>query len=128
MWSVGVLLYILITGQPPFDGKTIDELYENICKGEFLFQGREWDIYPEAKNLIFNLLQFEAQERFHAHEAVNHNFFNSKVDQPLIEPVSPLLPKSVKEAKSFQNLDLFERQTKLKDSIQAYCAFLASQK
>ena len=60
MWSVGVLLYILITGQPPFDGKTVDELYENICKGEFLFQGREWDIYPEAKNLIFNLLQFEA--------------------------------------------------------------------
>ena len=37
MWSVGVLLYILIIGLPPFDGKTVDELYENISKGEFLF-------------------------------------------------------------------------------------------
>ena len=100
MWSVGVLLFILITGQPPFGGKTIDELYENISKGEFLFQGREWDSYPEAKNLIFNLLQFDAQERFNAHEAVNHSFFNSYIDQPLCEPVSPLLSKSIKEAKS----------------------------
>jgi serine/threonine protein kinase len=56
MWSVGVLLYILITGHPPFEGKTIDELYEKISKGEFIFNGREWDSYPDAKNLIYSLL------------------------------------------------------------------------
>ena len=37
MWSIGVLLYVLITGTPPFEGRTNEELYTNICKGEFLF-------------------------------------------------------------------------------------------
>ena len=56
MWSVGVLFYILITGYPPFDGKTNEELYEKICAAEFTFSGREWDQFPEAKNLIYHLL------------------------------------------------------------------------
>ncbi len=56
MWSVGVLLYILISGTPPFEGKSSEELYEKICAGEFSFTGREWDLVPEAKNLIYHLL------------------------------------------------------------------------
>jgi calcium-dependent protein kinase len=76
MWSVGVLFYVLITGNPPFDGKTNEELYEKICSAEFTFFGREWDQVPEAKNLIYHLLQFDPNERYDAHEAVNHSFFN----------------------------------------------------
>ncbi len=76
MWSVGVLLFTLIAGVPPFDGKTNDELYEKISAGEFSFTGREWDSVPDAKNLIYHLLQFDPNERYDAHEAVNHNFFN----------------------------------------------------
>ena len=46
MWSVGVLIYILITGSPPFEGKTNDELYTKIITGDFMFKGREWDHFP----------------------------------------------------------------------------------
>lgn len=56
MWSVGILLYTLITGQPPFDGKNTDEVYEKICTGEYSFTGREWDGMTDAKNLIYHLL------------------------------------------------------------------------
>ncbi len=76
MWSVGVLLFIMITGVPPFEGKTTDEIYEKISIGEYSFNGREWDSMPEAKNLIYHLLQFDPNDRFDACEAVNHSFFN----------------------------------------------------
>lgn len=70
-----MLLYLLIAGHPPFEGKTIEELYTKICSGEFIFDGREWDHFPEAKDLIYHLLQFDPCERFDAHVAVNHAFF-----------------------------------------------------
>lgn len=53
IWSVGVLLYILISGNPPFEGKTNEELYNNINSGEFNFNGKEWDNMTDAKNLIY---------------------------------------------------------------------------
>ena len=77
MWSVGVLLYILICGCPPFEGKNCEEMLSKICKAEFSFNGRGWDCIPEAKGLIYNLLQFDPSERYDTHEAVNHEFFNS---------------------------------------------------
>lgn len=43
IWSAGVMLYILVSGRPPFEGKTNDELLYNINKAEFLFRGKEWD-------------------------------------------------------------------------------------
>lgn len=55
MWSVGVILYILISGRPPFEGKNNEELYTNIVKGEFLFAGREWNNAEmgDIKKLIY---------------------------------------------------------------------------
>lgn len=45
IWSAGVMLYILVTAAPPFDGKDDKEIMENVKKLEYTF-----DI-PEAKNL-----------------------------------------------------------------------------
>lgn len=77
LWSVGVLLYILICGRPPFDGKTNDELFSKINKAEFNFNGKEWDNMADAKNLIYQLLHYEPVERIDAFEAVNHAFFTN---------------------------------------------------
>ena len=77
MWSVGILLYILISGHPPFEGKTNDDLYNSICVSEYTFAGKEWETMMEAKSLIASLLKYDSSERLTAYEAANHQFFNN---------------------------------------------------
>jgi serine/threonine protein kinase len=35
MWSVGVILYIMVIGRPPFGGTTIEDIYHNIKTNEY---------------------------------------------------------------------------------------------
>ena len=51
-----MLLYVLICGSPPFEGKTNEDLLEKINKSEFNFHGREWEGMTDAKNLIYEML------------------------------------------------------------------------
>lgn len=53
VWSIGVILYILLSGEPPFNGSTDQQIVENIKGGEFSMSGPAWDdISNEAKDLI----------------------------------------------------------------------------
>ena len=78
LWSIGVILYILLTGRPPFDGNDDDEILENVKKGVY----DKW-AYPfpllsaHAKDLIFKLLQYDPKKRLSAEEAIEHPWFKT---------------------------------------------------
>ena len=42
MWSVGVLLYILLCGYPPFTGRTSKEIFKNIMEARYDFPEQDW--------------------------------------------------------------------------------------
>jgi serine/threonine protein kinase len=64
MWSVGVILYILLCGFPPFYAEGEAELIARVRTGVFEFTSPYWDsISEDAKDLICSCLSLDPAER-----------------------------------------------------------------
>ncbi|CEP16344.1 hypothetical protein [Parasitella parasitica] len=73
LWSVGVILFTLLSGYTPFWGEDQASLFESIMSGQYEFDEEYWsDISASAKNLIDKLLTFDPNERITAEEALLH--------------------------------------------------------
>lgn len=74
-WSIGVLLYMLLSGQMPFYGKKRRHVVEKIMEGKYDYRGRRWKkISPEARALVDSLLQADPDKRLPADEALQHEW------------------------------------------------------
>ena len=75
-WSCGVLMYIMLCGEPPFPGETEEEIFENIKKGSYSFSPPEFsNVSENCKDLIKKLLAPNKKDRIKASEALKHQFF-----------------------------------------------------
>jgi len=73
IWSLGVLLFILLSGKPPFDGTTDDEILENVQKGVYKITGSQWKlISKEGIELVKQMLKYDPETRISAKDALNH--------------------------------------------------------
>jgi len=72
-------MYILLTGLPPFNGETDDEIVTKIMNGRFNMEKYPWPIISShAKDLIKKLLEFDSSKRITAEEALSHPWFECK--------------------------------------------------
>ena len=77
LWSCGVIMYILLSGRPPFDGDNDNEIIANVTSGEYDLTNRPFNtISKNAKDLINKLLTVNSEKRISAEEALNHVWFN----------------------------------------------------
>ena len=76
IWSAGVLLYFLLSGEPPFSKKGDSNIYENIRKIKYSFPSIKWkNISEEAKDLIKQMLLPEG-ERINITNILSHPWIN----------------------------------------------------
>ena len=83
IWSIGILMFELLSGYSPFVAKSNQELYQNIRKLKI-----QWpkDMPPLAKNLISKILKLNPLDRPSFDEILNHQWFkNTKMIKPLLE-------------------------------------------
>uniref|UniRef100_A0A8C1MXY7 non-specific serine/threonine protein kinase n=1 Tax=Cyprinus carpio TaxID=7962 RepID=A0A8C1MXY7_CYPCA len=91
MWSLGVIMYILLCGFPPFysnTGQAISPgMKRRIRMGQYEFPKPEWaEVSEEAKQLINQLLKTDPNERMTIEQFMNHPWIN----QSMVVPQTPL--------------------------------------
>lgn len=78
MWSAGVVLYQLLSGELPFTGRSDREVIEMIKRGNVNFTGAPWkNISADAKQLVRQLLQTDPFKRISALASLQHPWLKS---------------------------------------------------
>lgn len=78
MWSLGVIVYILLGGYPPFIEQNQRELFRKIRKGQFEFHEEYWgQVSDDAKNLIRQLLTVSPSKRYDANGAMKNSWIGA---------------------------------------------------
>ena len=101
IWSLGVIMYVLFCGYPPFGGKTAEAIFENIEEGKVVFQGPEWKrVSVDAKKLIKKLLTYNPRERPTAEDALNDAWLKHYAGQVKMNKANAI--------RSFKNLEVLQ--------------------
>ncbi|CAG9315137.1 unnamed protein product [Blepharisma stoltei] len=112
MWSCGVILYILLSGKPPFDGRDDTEIVNKIRIGKFSMEDEPWTrISNEAKNLINGLL-CKSDSRLSAAQCLQHPWITSKARRALATE------EIIQEV--MRNLTAFHTSNKLRDAVNTF--------
>ncbi|KRX01998.1 Protein kinase-like domain [Pseudocohnilembus persalinus] len=78
-WSLGVILYIMLCGFPPFHNENAEELFDIIKQGKYEFPSPAWDdISKEAKDLIKGLLNVDSHKRLTYEQIIKHPWLAQK--------------------------------------------------
>ena len=114
LWSCGVILYMLLSSYPPFDGSNDKEILNNVMQSSHSFKDPVWGpISLSAKDLIYKLLCPE-NIRLSAGDALAHPW--------ILEFASPQRPNTTNMISVFTNLKSFFNSNKLRDAVQTFIA------
>merc|ERR1712076_96607 len=118
LWSLGIIMYILLCGYPPFSGNCGIEcgwnqgepcnacqelLFHSIQDGHFDFPHTEWrDISGEAKDLISKLLVKDARQRLSAEMVLSHPWIKFGGPSKVL-----VTPQNIKRNNSARELSAF---------------------
>ena len=107
IWSLGVILYFLIEGQPPFNGQNDGDIKMKIKSMKYKFS-KEWEQYSEkgevVKDLINHMLVKE-DERYNAQQVLDHPWINKEK-----KFVSNDIEDILNQIKYYQKMDNFEKK------------------
>ena len=106
VWSVGVLLYIMLSGHHPFDISTnkVTDLYDSIKKGNFTFPRSLFgNVSPAAIEFIKKMMTVDPDKRVTAAEALHDPWLvgsSSSDSAPAAQPAAAPAPAPSEEPSS----------------------------
>jgi calcium-dependent protein kinase len=105
VWSAGVNLYILLSGNPPFDGANDEQILKKVEQGQYDFSDPEWDsISDDAKDLISKMMTYDPDQRITARQALQHPWLTNAPNTPIDEETARKILRNLQTFKSGQQL------------------------
>ncbi|KAK4756115.1 hypothetical protein SAY87_009872 [Trapa incisa] len=106
VWSAGVILYILLSGVPPFWAETEKGIFEEVLHGDLDFAADPWpSISESAKDLVRKMLVRDPSKRLTAHEVLCHPWIH--VDG--VAPDKPLDSAVLSRLKQFSAMNKLKK-------------------
>jgi len=106
VWTAGVILYILLSGVPPFWAETQQGIFDAVLKGVIDFDSDPWPVISEsAKDLIRRMLNPRPAERLTAHEVLCHPWICDRG----VAPDRPLDPAVLSRIKQFSAMNKLKK-------------------
>jgi len=79
IWSIGVILFVMLSGTAPFNGDSDDDILKCVRRGKFSFAETVWEsVSEQAKDLISKMLEYNPQKRISAADAYMHPWLQKK--------------------------------------------------
>ena len=95
-------MYILLSGYPPFNGYSDQDILEAVSVGKFDFDQKEWEeVSSLAKDLISKMLTYNSNKRPSAQKILEHEWFTKYTKEVSID--APALQNVLKNMKDFRN-------------------------
>lgn len=91
IWALGIILYALLVGKPPFESDTVDQTYRRIRYGNYDFP-KQIPLSSQAKNLIKGLLDANPKTRLTIAQVKNHDFLHNSKVPSLMPPYTISIP------------------------------------
>jgi len=80
VWSIGVIMYILLCGFPPFYAENNSKLFEKIMAGTYSFPSPYWDkVSASAKDLVKCMLVVDPKNRYTSAQVMEHPWIKGLV-------------------------------------------------
>ncbi|XP_011090473.1 calcium-dependent protein kinase 17 [Sesamum indicum] len=106
IWSIGVMLYILLSGVPPFWAESETGIFNAILRGHLDFTSDPWpSISPGAKDLVRKMLNSDPKQRLSAFQVLNHPWIKEDGEAPDV----PLDNAVLNRLKQFRAMNKFKK-------------------
>ncbi|WMV07233.1 hypothetical protein MTR67_000618 [Solanum verrucosum] len=106
IWSIGVMLYILLCGVPPFWAENENGIFSAILRGHVDFSSDPWpSISSGAKDLVRKMLTVDPRQRLTAMQVLNHSWIKEDGEAPDI----PLDNAVLHRLKQFRAMNKFKK-------------------
>eukprot|EP01024_Parvocaulis_polyphysoides_P045750 TRINITY_DN42879_c0_g1_i3.p1 TRINITY_DN42879_c0_g1~~TRINITY_DN42879_c0_g1_i3.p1 ORF type:complete len:537 (-),score=67.44 TRINITY_DN42879_c0_g1_i3:314-1924(-) len=110
LWSIGVIMYILLAGRPPFYSQTEAGVFKKIMKGRWSMEHEPWPVISStAKDLLKKLLISDPKARITAAQALSHKWLRGDQSVPDI-PLDFKVLNSLKDFAGASRLRRFLRK------------------
>lgn len=123
VWSLGVILFLILSGKPPFNGNSDQVILKKVYEGKYSMEGPEWqEISSDAKDLISKMLTLDFKTRVTAKKCLEHKWIKEigKVDAKTTN--APL------NRRSLRNLKTFRAEFQLQGAIVSYVVYQLASK